>query len=109
MSEVKRRGAPDRPRRVCDVLRLILLRIRLGARLRVGRGARVGKGVLIAIAPGAHVALGAGSTVGAAPHRRRRGHVAVGPGSVLGERCVIAARERVDRRRAGAPRATRWS
>ena len=76
--------------------RLILLRVRLGARLRVGRGARVGKGVRITVAPGAHVTLGARSTLGAGTRIDvAAGSVDVGAGAVLGERCVIAARDRV--------------
>ena len=76
--------------------RLILLRVRLGARLRVGRGARVGKGVRIAVAPGAHVVLGAGSTVGGGTRIDvAAGGVDLGAGATLGKRCVIAARDRV--------------
>ena len=76
--------------------RLTLLRIRLGARLRVGRGARVGKGVRLEIAPGAHLALGARCVLGAGTRINvPSGVVEIGHDATLGERCVIAARDRV--------------
>jgi acetyltransferase-like isoleucine patch superfamily enzyme len=78
------------------VLRLILLRVRLGARLRVGRGVRVGKGVRLEVSPGARLALGAGCVLGAGTRINvTAGIVEIQPGAVLGTRCVIAARERV--------------
>jgi acetyltransferase-like isoleucine patch superfamily enzyme len=81
---------------VGGVLRLILHRVRLGARLRIARGARVGRDVRITVAPGAHVSLGARSTVGDGTRIDvAAGSVEIGPGASLGERCVIAARERV--------------
>lgn len=76
--------------------RLILLRIRLGARLRVGPGVRVGKSVRITVAPGAHVSVGARCTVGAGTRIDvAAGSVEIGAGVTLGTRCVIAARDRV--------------
>jgi acetyltransferase-like isoleucine patch superfamily enzyme len=78
------------------VLRLILLRVRLGARLRVGRGARVGKHVRITVAPGAHVSLGARCTIGDGTRIDvAAGSVAIGEDATIGARCVIAARDRV--------------
>lgn len=78
------------------MLRLILHRIRLGGRLRAARGARVAKGVRLEISRGAHLILGAGSVLGEGTRINvPAGTVAIGPGAVLGERCVIAARDRV--------------
>lgn len=78
------------------MLRLILHRLRLGARLRVARGARVGCNVRLEVAPGAHLALGAGSTIGDGTRIDvAAGSVMLGDHASLGTRCVIAARERV--------------
>jgi acetyltransferase-like isoleucine patch superfamily enzyme len=76
--------------------RLILLRVRLGARLRVGRGARVGKGVRMTVAPGAHLSLGARCSIGDGTRIDvAAGSVELGGHATLGTRCVIAARDRV--------------
>ncbi len=57
-----------------------------------GDGVRLGRDVGLAVAPGAHLELGAGCRIG---ERTRivvnSGHVTVGAGAVIGPRCTIVA------------------
>lgn len=59
--------------------------------------ARVGRRVRFRVAPGARVVLGPGCRIGAGSRFEvAAGEVRVGAGARLGERCVVAARERIE-------------
>ena len=65
------------------------------ARLRAwragARGAAFGRGVVVEVAPGARLEVGEGCAIGAGTRLHvRAGTVRIGPGAVLGERCMLA-------------------
>ncbi len=75
-----------------------LNRRRWRGRVREGRGVRLGSGVRIDVRRGATLTLGDGVTVGDGTRFDIAGDgatVHIGAGTVLGRRCVVAARERV--------------
>jgi acetyltransferase-like isoleucine patch superfamily enzyme len=75
--------------------RLLVLRGR--GRVRAAPGARAGRRVRLDLARGARVTLGRGAALGAGTrlHLGPGAQVVVADGARLGERCVIAAHERV--------------
>jgi acetyltransferase-like isoleucine patch superfamily enzyme len=78
------------------VLRLALARLRARGRLRAARGVRLGSGVRVDVRPGGSLELGSGVAIGDGSRLDvASGDVRIGAGSVLGRRCVVAARERV--------------
>jgi acetyltransferase-like isoleucine patch superfamily enzyme len=80
------------------MLRVLLARLRARGRLTTSGRVRLGRRVRFDLAPGALVTLRDGSRVGDGCrfHVGTGATVAVGPRAQLGERCVIAAHERVE-------------
>jgi acetyltransferase-like isoleucine patch superfamily enzyme len=80
------------------MLRLALARLRFRGRLTTAGRPRLGRRVRFDLAPGAVVALGDGCHVGAGCrfHVGPGATVSVGADARLGERCIIAAHERVE-------------
>jgi acetyltransferase-like isoleucine patch superfamily enzyme len=79
------------------ILRLLLARARSRGRLSLGRRVRLGPGVRFDVARGARVVVGDGAVLGAGCRLHvHAGSVEIGAGAHLGERCVVAAHERVE-------------
>jgi len=80
------------------VFRVLLLVLRTRGRLRAGGGARAGRGARVDVARGGAVAIGRGAVLGAGTrmHVGPGAAVTIGPGARLGDRCVVAAHERID-------------
>ena len=83
------------------MLRTSLARLRSHGRVRAQRRVRIGRGVRFHLGAGALVTLEDGARIGAGTRFHVHGEARVGAGATLGERCVIAAHERIDVR-AGA-------
>jgi acetyltransferase-like isoleucine patch superfamily enzyme len=80
------------------MLRLPYTSRRSRRRVRLEGHANVGKAVRFDITPGAGLTLGDGVTIGAGTRFDIAGDgttVHIGPGTTLGRRCVLAARERI--------------
>ncbi len=80
------------------MLPLSLLRRRSRGRVRLGRDVTLGRGVRMDVRSGATLTLADGVTIGAGTRFDVAGGEAavhIGAGTVLGRRCVVAARERV--------------
>jgi acetyltransferase-like isoleucine patch superfamily enzyme len=80
------------------MLRLLLARLRSRGRLTASGRPRLGRRVRFDLAPGGLVGLGDGCRVGAGCrfHVGAGAAVSVGAHARLGERCVVAAHERVE-------------
>jgi acetyltransferase-like isoleucine patch superfamily enzyme len=80
------------------MLRLALARLRSRGRLTVSGRPRLGRGVRLDLAPGAVLSLGDGCRVGDGCrfHVGAGAAVVIGADALLGERCVVAAHERVE-------------
>jgi acetyltransferase-like isoleucine patch superfamily enzyme len=80
------------------MLRLALARLRARGRLTVSGRPRLGRRVRFDLAPGAVVSLGDGCRVGdgCRMHLGAGAALVIGAGARLGERCVVAAHERVE-------------
>ncbi|MEA2268196.1 MAG: hypothetical protein QOC64_806 [Solirubrobacteraceae bacterium] len=78
------------------MLRLTLARLRSHGRVRAEGHVRIGRGVRFHLAPGAVVSLEDGCEIGRGTRFHIEGEVRIGPGAHLGERCVIAAHERIE-------------
>jgi acetyltransferase-like isoleucine patch superfamily enzyme len=80
------------------MLRLALARLRNRGRLTVSGRPRLGRRVRLDLAPGAVLALGDNCRVGDGCrfHLGAGAAVVIGAGARLGERCVVAAHERVE-------------
>jgi acetyltransferase-like isoleucine patch superfamily enzyme len=80
------------------MLRLALARLRNRGRLTVSGRPRLGRGVRLDLAPGAVLSLGDGCRVGDGSrfHLGAGAVVLIGADARLGERCVVAAHQRVE-------------
>jgi acetyltransferase-like isoleucine patch superfamily enzyme len=78
------------------MLRVALARLRSHGRVRAEGHVRIGRGVRFHLAPGAVVMLEDRCTIGAGTRFHVHGQARVGAGARLGERCVVAAHERVE-------------
>jgi acetyltransferase-like isoleucine patch superfamily enzyme len=78
------------------MLRVVLARLRSHGRLRTKGGVRIGRGVRFHLAPGAVVTLEDRCRIGAGTRFHVYGQARIGAGAQLGERCVVAAHERVE-------------
>jgi acetyltransferase-like isoleucine patch superfamily enzyme len=78
------------------MLRVTLARLRTHGRLRAHGRPRLGRGVRFHLAPGALVTLEDRCEIGAGTRFHVHGQARIGEGARLGERCVVAAHERVD-------------
>jgi acetyltransferase-like isoleucine patch superfamily enzyme len=78
------------------MLRASLARLRSRGRVRVEGRVRLGRGVRFQLAKGAAVTIGDGARIGAGTRFHVHGEARIGAGAMLGERCVIAALERVE-------------
>ena len=78
------------------MLRVTLARLRSRGRVRAHGRPRLGRGVRFHLAPGALVTLEDGCEIGAGSRFHVSGQLRIGAGARLGERCVIAAHERIE-------------
>jgi acetyltransferase-like isoleucine patch superfamily enzyme len=78
------------------MLRAMLARLRSRGRLRAHGRVRIGRGVRFHLGAGAVVTLEDGARIGAGTRFHVHGQARIGAGATLGERCVIAAHERVE-------------
>ena len=78
------------------MLRVTLARLRSRGRVRAHGRPRLGRGVRFHLAPGAVVTLEDGCEIGAGSRFHVSGQLRIGAGARLGERCVIAAHERIE-------------
>jgi len=78
------------------MLRTAFARLRSHGRLHAEGRVRIGRGVRFHLTPGAEVTLARGARIGAGTRFHVQGHARIGPDATLGERCVIAAHERVE-------------
>jgi len=78
------------------MLRVTLARLRSHGRVRAGGRVRLGPGVRFHLAPGAVVTLEDRCRIGAGTRFHVHGQARIGAGAQLGERCVVAAHERVE-------------
>jgi acetyltransferase-like isoleucine patch superfamily enzyme len=78
------------------MLRVTLARLRTHGRVRAHGRPRLGRGVRFHLAPGALVTLEDRCEIGAGTRFHVHGQARIGEGAQLGERCVVAAHERVD-------------
>jgi acetyltransferase-like isoleucine patch superfamily enzyme len=77
-------------------MRVTLARLRSHGRVRATGRVRIGRGVRFHLAPGAVVTLEDRCEIGAGTRFHVHGQARIGAGAQLGERCVVAAHERVD-------------
>ena len=77
-------------------MRVTLARLRSHGRLRAEGRVRIGRGVRFHLAPGAMVTLEDRCDIGAGTRFHVHGEARIGAGARLGERCVVAAHERVE-------------
>ena len=77
-------------------MRVTFARLRSHGRVRAEGRVELGRGVRFHLAPGAVVTLEDSCHIGAGTRFHVHGHARIGAGARLGERCVVAARERVD-------------
>ena len=77
-------------------MRVALARLRSHGRVRAEGHVRIGRGVRFHLAPGAVVTLEDRCDIGAGTRFHVHGSARIGAGARLGERCVVAAHERVD-------------
>jgi acetyltransferase-like isoleucine patch superfamily enzyme len=78
------------------MMRVTLARLRSHGRVRAEGRVRIGPGVRFHLAPGAVVTLEDRCRIGAGTRFHVHGHARIGAGAQLGERCVVAAHERVE-------------
>jgi acetyltransferase-like isoleucine patch superfamily enzyme len=78
------------------MVRVTLARLRSHGRVRATGRVRIGPGVRFHLAPGAEVTLEDRCEIGAGTRFHIEGAVRIGPGARLGERCVIAAHDRIE-------------
>ena len=78
------------------MMRLAFARLRAHGRLRAAGHVRIGRGVRFHLAPGAVVTLEDRCAIGAGTRFHVHGQARIGAGARLGERCVVAAHERVE-------------
>jgi acetyltransferase-like isoleucine patch superfamily enzyme len=78
------------------MLRVTWARLRSHGRVRAEGRVRLGRGVRFHLAPGALVRLEQGCEIGAGSRFHIHGQLRIGAGAHLGERCVVAAHERVE-------------
>jgi acetyltransferase-like isoleucine patch superfamily enzyme len=78
------------------MMRVTLARLRSHGRLRAEGRVRIGRGVRFHLAPGAVVTLEDRCDIGAGTRFHIHGEARIGAGARLGERCVVAAHERVE-------------
>jgi acetyltransferase-like isoleucine patch superfamily enzyme len=78
------------------MMRASLARLRSHGRVRAQGRVRIGRGVRFHLAAGSTVTLEDGVRIGAGTRFHVHGQARIGAGATLGERCVIAAHERVD-------------
>jgi acetyltransferase-like isoleucine patch superfamily enzyme len=78
------------------MMRVTLARLRSHGRVRAEGRVRLGRGVQFHLAPGAMVTLEKCCRIGAGTRFHVHGHARIGAGAQLGERCVVAAHERVE-------------
>jgi len=77
-------------------MRVTLARLRTHGRVRAEGRVRIGRGVRFHLAPGAIVTLEDRCEIGAGTRFHVHGQARIGAGARLGERCVVAAHERVE-------------
>ena len=77
-------------------MRVTLARLRSRGRVRARGRVRLGPGVRFDLGPRAVVTLEDRCTIGAGTRFHVHGQARIGAGARLGERCVVAAHERVD-------------
>jgi|RhiMetStandDraft_4_1073278.scaffolds.fasta_scaffold163021_1 acetyltransferase-like isoleucine patch superfamily enzyme len=78
------------------MMRVTFARLRSHGRVRAQGHVELGRGVRFHLAPGAVVTLEDHCHIGAGTRFHVHGHARIGAGARLGERCVVAAHERVD-------------
>jgi acetyltransferase-like isoleucine patch superfamily enzyme len=78
------------------MMRVTFARLRSHGRVRAEGRVRLGRGVRFDLAPGAVVTLEDRCDIGAGTRFHVHGHARIGAGARLGERCVVAAHERVE-------------
>jgi acetyltransferase-like isoleucine patch superfamily enzyme len=78
------------------MMRVALARLRSHGRVRAEGRVRLGRGVRFHLAPGAVVTLEDRCHIGAGTRFHVHGQARIGAGALLGERCVVAAHERVE-------------
>jgi acetyltransferase-like isoleucine patch superfamily enzyme len=78
------------------MMRVTLARLRSHGRVHATGRIRLGRGVRFHLAPGAVVTLEDRCTIGAGTRFHVHGQARIGAGAQLGERCVVAAHERVE-------------
>ena len=78
------------------MMRVALARLRSHGRVRAEGHVRIGPGVRFHLAPGAVITLEDRCDIGAGTRFHIHGEARIGAGARLGERCVVAAHERVD-------------
>jgi acetyltransferase-like isoleucine patch superfamily enzyme len=78
------------------MMRVTLARLRSHGRVRAKGRVRLGPGVRFHLGPRAVVTLEDRCTIGAGTRFHVHGQARIGAGARLGERCVVAAHERVD-------------
>jgi acetyltransferase-like isoleucine patch superfamily enzyme len=77
-------------------MRVTLARLRSHGRVHAKGRVRIGRGVRFHLAPGATVTLEDRCEIGAGTRFHVHGQARIGAGAQLGERCVVAAHERVE-------------
>src|SRR3954469_25000689 len=78
------------------MLRTTFARLRSHGRLHAEGRVRIGRGVRFHLTPGAEVTIARGARIGAGTRFHVEGEARIGAGATLGERCVVAAHERVE-------------
>jgi acetyltransferase-like isoleucine patch superfamily enzyme len=78
------------------MMRVALARLRSHGRVRARGRVRIGRGVRFHLAPGAIVTLEDRCEIGAGTRFHVHGQASIGVGARVGERCVVAAHERVE-------------
>jgi acetyltransferase-like isoleucine patch superfamily enzyme len=78
------------------MMRVTLARLRSHGRVRAEGRVRIGPGVRFHLAPGAVVTLEDRCRIGAGTRFHVHGQARIGAGAQIGERCVVAAHERVE-------------
>jgi acetyltransferase-like isoleucine patch superfamily enzyme len=78
------------------MLRVTVARLRSHGRVRAEGRVRLGPGVRFHLAPGAVVTLEDRCRIGAGTRFHVHGQARIGAGAQIGERCVVAAHERVE-------------
>ena len=78
------------------MMRVTFARLRTHGRVRAEGRVRLGAGVRFHLAPGAVVTLEDRCDIGAGTRFHVHGEARIGAGAHLGERCVVAAHERVE-------------